>query len=72
MMTRIIALVAITWVFTCIPFFLGGHVFLDPSREYGANKVFWVSVTQWLALLGPPAVLAFAALRSSRDADIDA
>jgi hypothetical protein len=71
-MQRIIALLGTAWVFTCVPFFLVGDVLLDPSGEYSASRSFWVSVIQWLALLAPPVVLGLAAIRLSKDSDIDA
>mgnify|MGYP003576373908 CR=1 FL=1 len=37
----------------CLIYFWAGDAFLDPSFEYGDQKKFWLTVTQWLALLGP-------------------
>jgi hypothetical protein len=56
-MTRLISVFATLWVFTCIPFFLIGHVLLDPSGEYSGDQLLWVSLVQWLALIVPPIAL---------------
>ena len=57
MTTRFLAVLATLWLFTCVPFFLVGEAYLDPSSEYGEGKLFWVSVTRWLALIAPPLLL---------------
>jgi len=56
-MTRLLAPVAMTWLFVCVPFFALGHELLDPSGEYSPERQFCVTMVQWTALLGPPFAL---------------
>ena len=53
MILRLSVMAYILFSGICVLYFWAGDAFVDPSFEYDAQKRLWLTITQWLALLGP-------------------